>query len=315
MIDVIVIGGGPSGLSAATALKRAGIARVVVLEREASAGGIPRHCGHPPFGMREFGRIYTGPRYAEKLVQRAVEAGVEIQTLTTVVDVFPGGRLSVTDDQGIAEMSARRIIYATGVRETPRSARLISGTRPLGVINTGALQSMVYLKHRKPFKRPVIVGTELVAFSAIQTCRHVGIKPVAMLEQNAGVSAFWPVGLFAPVMGVPLHLNTRLVAIHGDKTVSEVVVEEGGRKRAIDCDGVLLTGKFTPEASLARCGHLGVDDETGSPDVDQNGRCNDPVYFAVGNVLGPLKTAGRCWREGQRLGKRVAADLAGEFSL
>ena len=310
MIDVIIIGGGPSGLAAGVALKQAGVARVVVLEREQSAGGIPRHCGHPPFGMREFKRVYTGPQYARRLVETAVGAGVEIQTLTTVVEARPGGTLLVSSDGGVTEMSARRVIYATGTRETPRSARLISGSRPLGVMNTGALQTMVYLKNRKPFERPVIIGTELVSFSAIATCRHMGIKPVAMLEENASITTRLPLGLAAPVMGVPLYKNTRLVAIHGQKKVVGVEVAGPGGTRSIDCDGVLLTGKFTPEASLARCGHLAIDSTTGGPVVDQSGRCSDPVYFSVGNVVPPLKTAGQSWRQGQKVGLVVANDLA-----
>ena len=310
MIDVIIIGGGPAGLAAGVALKQAGVAHVVVLEREAQAGGIPRHCGHPPFGMREFKRIYTGPQYARRLVETALAAGVEIQTLTTVVEALPGGKLLVSSDQGVTEMSARRIIYATGTREMSRSARLISGSRPLGVLNTGALQTMVYLKNRKPFERPVIVGTELVSFSAIATCRHMGIKPVAMLEENARITTRLPLGLAAPVMGVPLYKNTRLVAIYGDKKVTGIEVAGPGGSRTIDCDGVLLTGKFTPEASLARCGHLKIDAGTGGPEVNAAGRCSDPVYFAVGNVLAPLKTAGKSWRQGGKTGRLVAGDLA-----
>jgi len=313
MIDVIIIGGGPAGLAAGVALKQAGVAHVVVLEREAQAGGIPRHCGHPPFGMREFKRIYTGPQYARRLVETALAAGVEIQTLTTVVEALPGGKLLVSSDQGVTEMSARRIIYATGTREMSRSARLISGSRPLGVLNTGALQTMVYLKNRKPFERPVIVGTELVSFSAIATCRHMGIKPVAMLEENARITTRLPLGLAAPVMGVPLYKNTRLVAIYGDKKVTGIEVAGPGGSRTIDCDGVLLTGKFTPEASLARCGHLKIDAGTGGPEVNAAGRCSDPVYFAVGNVLAPLKTAGKSWREGWKTGQVVAKDLAGKL--
>ena len=314
MIDVIIIGGGPSGLAAGVALKQAGVEQVVVLEREPEAGGIPRHCGHPPFGMREFKRVYTGPHYARKLVERALAAGVEIRTGFTVVEALPGGELLVTSDAGPAEMSARRVIYATGVRETPRSARLISGDRPVGVINTGALQSMVYLKHRRPFKRPVIVGTELVAFSAIQTCRHMGIKPVAMIEQAARATAPWPVYWFAPLMRLPLHLNTRLVAIHGGKRGQWITVEDRtGERRDIDCDGVLLTGQFTPESTLGRCGHLQIDPGTGGPVVDQFGRCSDPAYFAAGNLLRPVETAGWSWNEGRATGQRVADDLAGRL--
>lgn len=313
-IDVAVIGGGPSGLAAACALKAAGVERVVVFEREAQAGGIPRHCGHPPFGMREFRRILTGPEYAARLVAQALAAGVEIRTLATVAKVHPGGTLTVTSPAGMREITARRVIYATGVRETPRAARLISGARVHGVMNTGALQSMVYLKRRRPFARPVIVGTELVAFSALMTCRHAGIRPVAMIEAGPRATARWPSGLYPRLRGVPLRVGTLLREITGTGAVEGIVVTgPDGKEQRIECDGVVLTGRFTPEAALALRGHLEVDTATGGPRVDQWGRCSDPAYFATGNLLRPVETAGRCWAEGRLTGRWVARDLAGQL--
>jgi NADPH-dependent 2,4-dienoyl-CoA reductase/sulfur reductase-like enzyme len=312
--DVIVIGGGPAGLAAATELKRRGVAKVVVLDREPQTGGIPRHCGHSPFGMREFTRVLSGPRYATKLTEKARDVGVNFLTSTSVVEIRPGGQILVTSERGMEEMSASRIVIATGVRETPRSTRLISGTRPLGVVNTGSLQSMVYLKKRIPFKRPLIVGTELVSFSAIQTCRHAKIHPVAMIEEADRVTARWPCALFPWLMRVPLHLNTRLVRIEGDKRVRGVVLEDHkGDTRTMDCDGVILTGQFTPDVSLARSGHLDIDPASGGPVVDQFGRCSDLAFFAAGNILRPVETAGWSWNEGRQTGHWVADDLAGKL--
>ena len=313
-IDVAVIGGGPAGLAAATALKEAGVGRVVVLEREPQAGGIPRHCGHPPFGMREFRRILRGPAYAARLVARAERAGVEIRTLATVAGIRPGGHLLVALPEGPVELAARRVIYATGVRETPRAARLIGGARVQGVMNTGALQSLVYLKGRRPFRRPVIIGSELVAFSAIMTCRHAGIRPVAMIEPSAQVIARWPAALYPRLAGMRLLTGTRLLAIRGGPRVTGVrVAGPDGQRREIACDGVVLSGQFTPEASLARLGHLALDPGTGGPVVDQWGRCSDPSYFATGNLLRPVETAGWSWAEGRRCGQWVAEDLAGRL--
>ena len=97
--------------------------------------------------------------------------------------------------------------------------------------------------------------------------------------------------------------------------ISQVIIaDHRGGERAIDCDGVLFTGCFTPEASLARCGHLEVDAGTGGPVVDQFGRCSDQSYFAAGNVLRPVETAGWSWREGHLVGGWVADDLSGKLS-
>lgn len=309
-IDVAVIGAGPSGLAAAIALKKAGVPRVVVLEREAEAGGIPRHCNHPPYGIREFGRILKGPQYAARIAASARGAGVEIHLMTSVAEIHVGGRLIVSTLDGVHEITARRVIYATGVRETPRSARLISGVRTQGVVNTGSLQSMVYLEHRRPFRRPVIVGTELVAFSALLTCRSAGIEPVAMIEAEPTVTARWPSAVFPRLINVELLTDTDLIEIIGDKSVEAVILKgPAGNTRRVECDGVVLTGQFIPEVALARCGHLDVDPATGGPIVDQWGRCSDPVYFATGNVLRPVETAGKSWAEGQSTGEWVAQDL------
>lgn len=313
-IDVAIIGGGPAGLAAATSVKNAGVARVVLLERETEAGGIPRHCGHPPFGMREFKRILRGPAYARRLVERARRAGVEICTSASVVKVLSGGELLVATPDRLGKLRARRVIYATGVRETPRSARLISGARVQGVMNTGALQAMVYLKNRRPFHRPVVIGSELVAFSAIMTCRRAGIQPAAMIESGGRVIARWPSSVYPPLAGVKLLTRTKMIEILGDKSVTGVMVEgPDGLQRRLDCDGVVLSGQFTPEATLARCGHLEIDPATGGPVVDQWGRCSDPAYFATGNLLRPVETAGWSWNEGRQTGEWVAEDLAGRL--
>lgn len=105
-VEVLVVGSGPAGLAAATELAHRG-RRVAVLEREAEAGGIPRHCGHYPFGMREFHRLLRGPDYAARLLAGAVAAGVTIRTRTTATALLPGGRVEITDDNGPTILSAR----------------------------------------------------------------------------------------------------------------------------------------------------------------------------------------------------------------
>jgi len=311
--DVAIIGGGPSGLAAATELKNLGVDSVVVLEREPQAGGIPRHCGHPPFGMREFKRIYTGPRYARRLVERAQHAAVTLCLNTSVISISRGSTLQLTTPMGLHELHATRIIICTGIRETPRATRLVSGQRPLGITTTGALQSMVYLQDKSPFSKPVIVGSELVSFSALLSCRHAGIRPVAMLEARRRITSRTGSQLLPGILGVPLHLNTKLLEILGKQRVSGVRVlnTSSGNIGTLNCDGVVFSGQFIAESSLMRSSHLQTDSQTGNPIIDQYGRCSDPIFFATGNMTHPVETAGYCWNDGVQTARNVYASLSG----
>ena len=72
---MVVVGGGPAGLAAAVELRARGVAEVLVLEREAEAGGIPRHAHHQGFGLRDLQRAMSGPRYARRYAELAARAG------------------------------------------------------------------------------------------------------------------------------------------------------------------------------------------------------------------------------------------------
>jgi hypothetical protein len=155
------------------------------------------------------------------------------------------------------------------------------------------LQQHVYLHHNKPFDRPVIIGSELVSFSALLTCRHLGIKPIAMLEENPQISAPRPGDLIARfVFGVPVRTSAKLIAIEGRKNVEAVEVERRGKREHIACDGVIFTGQFRPETALM---------PTGLPSEQ---------FSSAGNVFGPLKTSGECWQQGVSAAEEIAKRLA-----
>ncbi len=312
--DVAVIGSGPAGLGAATQLQQLGVGHVMILEREPTAGGIPRHCGHLPFGWLEFRRLLTGPAYAARLVASAESAGVDIRRQHTVTGLESGPALQVSTQNGLVRVEAKRIVLATGVRETPRAARMVSGTRPLGVLTTGALQSMVYLKSRKPFLRPVIIGTELVSFSALLTCRHASIQPVAMVEKRERPTAWQPAIWLPRMQGIRILLNTELACIRGKDRVTGVELRhDTGRKEVMDCDGVLFTGQFVSESTLALMGSLEMHPSSGIPVVDQFGRCSEPNVFATGNMVHPASSSGSCWRQGVETAKHIARSLEADL--
>ncbi|QKJ88593.1 FAD-dependent oxidoreductase [Paramixta manurensis] len=302
--EVIIIGAGPSGLAVAHALNEAGIKDVLLLERENQAGGVPRHCRHPTFGLQTFHRPMSGHVWAEKLVKRVA---YPVRTNTTVTALKPGGVIEITSDNGMETLQARKVVLATGVRETPRHARLVSGVRPQGVLTAGALQQFVYLRGLRPGEQPVIVGTELVSFSALWTLRNAGIRPVAMVDDNPRPTAWRPSLWFAKLLRVPVYLGHHLSAIQGGERVQGIeITNQAGEVKTLRCDSVIFTGKFTGEYTLIRKSHLASDSSTGRPLFDQHGCCSDPHYFAVGNMTHPADMGDQCYQEGRRVGRYIA---------
>jgi len=309
-LDVAIIGSGPSGIAAATALSRAGVKDIVVYEREPAIGGIPRHTHHPSFGLLVFKRPMTGPKFIAALLGRC--QGIRFETNATITAIRAGGEFDIATATGIRTKCARHIVLATGARETPRHARLVSGLRPIGVTTTGALQQFVYSTKTRPFDRPVIVGTELVSFSALWTLRSAGIKPVAMIEANSRITAYRPAALFARLLGVPIYYNAEISDIGGIGALDQITVTapKTGRKN-ITCDGVVFTGKFTGENTLARASHLTLCPQTQLPQLDQNWISSDPAISVIGNATHPADMGDQCYQEGLEAGKFIAGLLAG----
>jgi hypothetical protein len=122
-----------------------------------------------------------------------------------------------------------------------------------------------------------------------------------------------PAHWLARLMRVPIHLQSDIVAIHGRAQVEGVTLATPHGPLALSADGVIVTGGFCPDAALLRGSHLEVDPASGGPVIDRWGRLSDPAYFAAGNLLRGVETAGWCWSEGRRTARAILAALEGSL--
>jgi thioredoxin reductase len=311
---VVVVGAGPAGLAAAVELRRRGAAGVLVLEREAAPGGIPRHAQHQGFGLRDLRRPLSGPRYARRYAELAVRAGAELRTGTMVTGWPPGGPLELTGPTGRETLDPAAVVLATGCRERPRPARLVPGSRPDGVMTTATLQQLVYLKGRSPGTRALVVGAEHVSFSALLTLAHGGARAVGMITELPNHQSL---ALFRASAALrwrtPLWTRTALTAIHGRPRVEEVELTDldSGAVRHLACDTVVLTADWIPDHELAVMAGLAMDAGTRGPAVDAALRSSRLGVFAAGNLLHGAETADVAALSGRHAGAAAAAFLAG----
>ena len=299
--EVVVVGGGPSGLSTAIELRARGV-HVTVLEREQQAGGIPRHTDHLGYGMRDLRRVTTGPRYAKRLVRDAEHHGVDLRTGVTVTAI-DGLTVHLATPSGPESIQAAAVVLATGVRERPRPARLVPGDRPAGVLPTGALQQFVSRHHQPVGTRAVVVGAEHVSFSAVLTLAHAGCEVAAMVtpfERHQTYRALaWAT---AGRRKVPVLTGVDVAEVVGRTRVEAVVLTDG---RRIECDTVVFTGDWVPDHELAR--RMGIPMVPGAkaPLVDQSLHTEQRGVFAVGNLVHPAETADICALDGRHAAPAV----------
>jgi len=312
---VLVVGAGPAGLTAARELGARGVGPVLVVDREADPGGVPRHCDHTGFGLHDLRRSLRGPAYARLLTRRAEEAGARVRTSTTVVDLADDGTVTLTGPEGIVPVRPRVVLLATGARERPRAARLVPGDRPAGVFTTGQLQQWVVLHGLGVGRRAVVVGAEHVAYSAVATLRHAGVTTVAMvteLPRHQTVPAF---ALAVRVgLGVPLRTHSRVVGIHGHGRLDGVDVEDlrSGAVEGLAADTVVFTGDWIPDHEVARRAGIVLDPATGGPRTDVGGRTSRPGVLAVGALVQPGDTAGLAALGGREAARRLAASWSAQ---
>ncbi|MBI5942850.1 MAG: FAD-dependent oxidoreductase [Chloroflexi bacterium] len=320
--DVLIVGAGPAGLSAAIELKKQGIKNILVVDREPEAGGMPRFCHHTGFGREDLWRMWLGPKYAKYYRDLADKMDVEVRTSTTILGWTESAKehkdsrsLNFTSMQGLGTIEAQAVLLATGVRERPRAARMIPGTRPQGIFTTGSLQRFVYQEHLPVGKRAVIVGAEVVSLSALMTLNHAGVKCAMMVtEESAHQIEFpyivvkWAVADF--LTRTPIITHARVTNIFGQKRVEGVeLTDSTGQTRQVDCDTVIFTGSWIPENEIARLGGLTINPATRGPQIDGNFHSSVQGVFVAGNLLRGAETADHCALEGKHAAISIAKFL------
>ena len=322
-VDVLIVGAGPTGIAAALELKKLGVKNIIVAEREPEAGGIPRMCGHTGFGMLDLYRVMTGPSYARKYQEMADKAGIKISTNTTITgwnNSPENGRLSTlsyTSPNGLGTIEAKAVLLATGVRERPRSARLVPGTRPQGVFTTGSLQRFVYEQHLPVGTRAVIVGAEIVSLSAVVTLMHAGVRAVNMVTDLPRHQLYMPIFLPAKLLYADLLAHTKILMnkkvtnVFGRQRVEGIEVTDlnSGKTQIIDCDTLIFTGDWIPENELARRGDVETLKPTLGPQVDSAFRTSQYGVFAAGNLLRGVERADFAALEGRSGARSIARFL------
>jgi len=320
--DVLIVGGGPAGMAAASTASTSGLSTVLIDERPTLGGQVYKQPGP---GMRVTDAHAMGKQYtAGRALIDEVEASPAVVMLrTSVVDLEPDrhspdgdGWIAMVQPDGepVAPIRARRVIVAAGAHDRPV---VFPGWTLPGVITAGGLQTLAKTQSFIPGERIVFAGSGPVALAFPAQLAGYGANIVAALESGPGpspadlakiaTSALGNVGLLLDAARyqaalfqhrIPLKYRRIVVRAEGDGRVERVVYARvdadwrvvAGSEETIEADVLCLGYGFSPSSELLRLIGCGFDDDEdlGGSIVRRDQWCRTDVagVYAAGDGTG-----------------------------
>ncbi len=315
--EVIVVGGGASGLAAAIAAKEEG-RNVLLIEKEETLGGILNQCIHNGFGLDVFKEEYTGPEYADKYIKRFYENNIDYMTGATVTSVektdFGFEIVVASAKTGIEKISTKAIVMSTGCYERTRGSIVMPGDRPKGVITAGSAQRYLNINGYMVGKSVFILGSGDIGLIMARRMHLEGAKVL-------GVAELMPYsnGLTRNIVqclndfDIPLFLSHTITQVKAneDHRLESIIIQEvdssfkpiEGTEKTFEVDTLLLSIGLIPDITLFDTLQVEKDKRTRSVAVNQAYETSVPGIFICGNSLQVHDLVDNVSKESERAGK------------
>lgn len=313
--DLIIVGAGPSGLSAAVEAAKRGLEVVVFDENEKPGGQLFKQI-HKFFGSKEHRAKVRGFVIGEQLLKEADEAGVKVVLNATVIGLYQDKEVVVKIGEEINHYKGDAVIIATGAAEN--MVTFPGWTLP-GVIGAGAAQTMMNLHGVLPGKKVLMLGSGNVGLVVSFQLLQCGCDVVALVDAAPRVGGYGVHAAKVARTGVPFYLSHTIVKAEGDESVTGVTIAEvddkfqfiPGTEKHFDVDTICLAVGLSPMSQLLKMAGAKMEDNPKRggqvPICDEYGRTSLSGVFVAGDVSG-IEEASSAMIEG-----RMAGIVAAEF--
>ncbi len=313
--DLIIVGAGPSGLSAAIEAAKRGL-NVVVFDENAKPGGQLFKQIHKFFGSKEHKAKIRGFVIGQQLLEEASKAGVEVKLNATVIGMYMDKEIVVRIDEEIYHYKADAIIIATGAAENMVT---FDGWTLPGVIGAGAAQTMMNLYGIKPGSKVLMLGSGNVGLVVSFQLLQAGCEVVALVDAAPRIGGYGVHAAKVARCGVPFYLSHTIVKAEGTDCVTGVTIAEvddkfkfiPGTEKHFDVDTICLAVGLSPMSQLLKMAGCEMEDNPKRggqvPICDERGETSIPGIFVAGDVSG-IEEASSAMIEG-----RIAGITAAEY--
>lgn len=311
--DLIIVGAGPSGLSAAVEAAKRGLKVVVFDENEKPGGQLFKQI-HKFFGSKEHKAKVRGFVIGQQLLQEAADAGVEVVLNATVIGMYLDKEIVVRIKEKVHHYKGDSIIIATGAAENMVT---FEGWNLPGVIGAGAAQTMMNLHGVKPGNKILMLGSGNVGLVVSFQLMQCGCDVVALVDAAPRVGGYGVHAAKVARTGVPFYLSHTIVKAEGEEYVTGVTIAEvdehfqfiPGTEKYFDVDTICLAVGLSPMSQLLKMAGCEMEDNPKRggqvPICDEYGETSIKGIFVAGDVSG-IEEASSAMIEGRIAGIAAA---------
>ncbi|MBP2650856.1 MAG: FAD-dependent pyridine nucleotide-disulfide oxidoreductase [Firmicutes bacterium] len=313
--DLIVVGAGPAGLSAAVEAAKYGL-KVVVFDENANPGGQLFKQVHKFFGSKEHKAKIRGFRIGSQLLEEANNLGVEVVLNATVAGLFQDKEITVRIKDSIQHYKGDAILVATGAAENMVPFK--GWTLP-GVIGAGAAQTMMNLHGVVPGQKILMLGSGNVGLVVSYQLLQAGCEVVALVDAAPKIGGYGVHAAKLARTGVPFYLSHTIIKAEGTDCVTGVTIAEvdktwktiPGTAKSLAVDTICLAVGLSPMAQLLKMAGCIMEDNPKKggqvPVCNAYGETSLRGVFVAGDVSG-VEEASSAMIEG-----RIAGIAAAEY--
>lgn len=292
--DIVIIGGGTAGLSAALQARKSGISDIVIIERENELGGVLNRYIHNGFTCDDSKEKITGPEYAYKFIKNINEHEINYKLNTTVLSMTKDKVITaVNDADGLFEINAKAVILASGACEKRKEILEMPMNKAAGIYTAEAVQKFINFHGCMPGKNVIVYGSNDSGLIVSRRITLEGSHVAAVIEKMPYLRGHKEnLSECLDDFNIPLLLGYTIKEIKGKNRVEQVTLSKvdkygnilEGCDISYDCDTIVLSMGLIPENNISKKAGI-IMSSSGGPRVDEKLETNIDGVFACGNAV------------------------------
>lgn len=273
MYDLIIVGGGASGMLCAIEARKRDIKDILLIEKDNILGGA---LSSSDFNISNELKI-TGKSYRKYLVEEFEKCEVETKLNTMVLKIEDDNQILCTSpSNGIEKIKGKNIILANGAKEGSRKALDMLGDRCSGIYTVGMAKKIFAMENMIPGRKILIDGSNTLYMIEKEIKKH-NIDVVGIIAEDENTNTY---GLTDNILS-----NYKITSIEGEGRLNKVVITKDEEEKVIECDTLLFARPMLSDGLVAMRSGIDLNPETTGPKVNDNFMTSKDGIYACGNGI------------------------------